>query len=82
MKRVQKGHVTLKWYVVVLNVQLRRRFRVSAFLPVQKPIVSRRFLLFHANILQLGSWRPTKVPIHVGAILPRGERNCVGPDEE
>ena len=62
MKRVQKGHVTLKWYVdILIHVMYSRREMKVCF----------AFELLIA--LQLGPGWPTSVSINVGAILSRSE---------
>jgi len=61
MKRVQKGHVTLKWFVIL---------RSSS---IHASIVSGR----STNTSKLGSRWSAPVPFHVGTILPRSECDSV-----
>lgn len=60
-KRVQKGHVTLKWYPP------------SPSLPLAAPTG----LSVVSNPAQLGSGRPTSLSPHVGAILSGRQRHRV-----
>ncbi|KXT13191.1 hypothetical protein AC579_7907 [Pseudocercospora musae] len=63
MKRVQKGHVTLKWYVVGL-------FQCHAVGQTEVDVC----ILFELLIVpQLGPGWSASVPINVGAILSRSE---------
>lgn len=79
MKRVTKGHVTLKWYVIILGMERTTPTRLQSLWRRCRGVLAAPRMSCHTDMRQLGSWRPASVPDDVGAILSRSKRHCVRP---